>query len=159
MVDAVPNVPITPASAKISVAGIKAATPDVILEDQSVPVDVISGLMFESIGGQELISIARSDLTSSNISSKSMISNINYINGKYSSSTLFTLPGGINSYFNNFQKDFNYFVPEDGSADDGSRIYLDSDGNIVIDVVNLGTNDVVDVQLLNIGTVESDIMG
>ena len=159
MVSAVPNVPATPASIKITVPSIKTAGPEIVInKDQTVPIERLAKLIMEDIGGQEIISIARTDLVSSNVASKSLISNIAYINGKYSPLNIFTVAGGINSYFGNFPKDLNSFVPEDGTGENGEKIYLDSDGNMVIDVFYLGTNDVVDVQLLNLGIIESDII-
>jgi hypothetical protein len=140
------------------ISGIRVATPDIILQDESIPLEVISGLIFENIGGQELISISRNDLISNNVTKNSIISNIDYVNGIYSPKNLFNLPGGINSYFGNFQKNLNQYVPENGTSASGDKIYIDTNGDLVFDVKNLNATDVVEVQLLTQGSVENDIM-
>ena len=56
--------PITPSTvSKITIKPqVKSATPDIVLfNDDTVPIETMTDLIFEKIGGQELINIARSD--------------------------------------------------------------------------------------------------
>jgi hypothetical protein len=47
----------------VQAAPVKTATPDIVLfDDSALPIEVMTDLIFENIGGQELISITRSDI-------------------------------------------------------------------------------------------------
>ena len=62
-VNPTPNLPKVVVPDKVLVTDVKPATPDIILFDnESVPIEVMTDLIFENIGGQELINIVRSDI-------------------------------------------------------------------------------------------------
>ena len=62
-ISATPNIPQTNKDSILRAAGgVKAATPDIILFDEAaLPVDAMSHLIFENIGGHEIINMLRYD--------------------------------------------------------------------------------------------------
>ena len=60
MVNPVPNLPESYSTT--ADANIKVASPDIILiSNESLPIELLTDLIFENIGGREILNIARSD--------------------------------------------------------------------------------------------------
>ena len=164
-VSATPNVPdIQMTQTSSSRSAVKVATPDLIIFNESaIPVDVIADLLFEEVGGQEIISIARNDIVNGQEVSYNLIGNLNGLERKYNSKNIFSLPETIEKYFSNFSIRFDIHVPEDGSGPEGQRVYILQEnsataerGDLVIDVVNMEINERVDIEVLRSGTPLSD---
>ena len=164
-VNATPDIPdIQSTQAESSSQGIKIATPDIILfNEDAIPVEVMADLLFEEIGGQEIISIARNDIVNGQNISYSLIDNLNGLQRRYNSKNIFSLPDTIEKYFSNFSIRFDTHVPENGTGPEGQRVYVVQEstttsvrGDLVIDVVNMETNERVDIEVLRSGTPLSD---
>lgn len=147
-------------------SSVKVATPDLILfNESSVPVDIITDLLFEEVGGQEIISIARNDIVNGQDVSYNLIGNLNGLERRYNSKNIFSLPDTIEKYFSNFSIRFGIHVPEEGTGPEGERVYILQEdsataerGDLIIDVTNMETNERVDVEVLRSGTPLSDTM-
>lgn len=143
---------------------VKIATPDIIIFDESaIPVDAMANLIFEEIGGQEIISIARNDIVNGQEVSYTLIGNLNGLERRYNSKNIFSLPETIEKYFSNFSIRFGTHVPEEGTGPNGERVYIvqtstptRNRGDLVIDVENMETNERVDIEILRSGTPLSD---
>lgn len=143
---------------------IKVATPDLVLFNESaLPVDALSQLLFEDLSSHEIINISRSDMINGQDVSYSLIGNIDSIRQRYNPENIFSLPDNSKRYFKNFGIRFDIHVPETGTGPSGQRSYIvDTDsavtkrGDLVIDVVNMETNERVDVEILRSGTPLSD---
>ena len=124
----------------------KAATPDLILfqeklDDQSQ----LARLLFEKIGGVELLTIARSDIINGQQISYSLISNSSQIERTYGATKLIALPGSTNEYFKNFGIAFVNRVPPEGT---GPLLYYVGALNSVVScagypILNSYTNEYV----------------
>lgn len=100
-----------------NVAGIKPATPDLIIFDESIlPVDIMADLLFEQVGGQEIINIARHDLLNGQRKGYNLISNTDRIATEYGSKNFIRIPGTINEKFDNFGIKFENRVPANGTG-------------------------------------------
>ena len=158
----VPDIQMTQSSSSRS--AVRVATPDLILFNESpIPVDLMADLLFEDIGGQEIISIARNDIVNGQELSYSLIGNLNGLQRRYNSNNIFSLPDTIEKYFSNFSIRFDTHVPEEGTGPDGQRAYIvqesnatSSRGDLIIDVINMETNERVDVEVLRSGAPLSD---
>lgn len=168
MTDNVSSTPDVPDIQKTSVStnrsAIKIATPDLIIfNEEAIPVDSMADLIFEEIGGQEIISIARNDIVNGQSVSYSLIGNLNGLERRYNSKNIFSLPDSIEKYFSNFSISFEIHVPEKGTGPNEERVYIveqDSQilnrGDLVVDVTNMETNERVDVEILRNGEALSD---
>ncbi len=165
MVNAVPNypnqVPIT------SSTGVKTATPDILVFDEDgVPIEIMTDLIFEDIGGQEILSIARNDTINGQEVIYRPIKNITSLNFQYNPNNILALQGVSEAYFKNFPISFNRHVPECGTGYDiiggvdvpnCKYVYLDpKTGDLVINVVKLAKGNQVEVQVMNAGVLFSD---
>lgn len=164
-VSATPDIPdIQSTQDGSSNQAIKIATPDLILfNEDAIPVEVMADLLFEDIGGQEIISIARNDIVNGQEVSYSLVGNLNGLGRRYNSKNIFSLPDTIEKYFSNFSIRFDVHVPEEGTGPEGQRVYIVQEstptsvrGDLVIDVVNMETNERVDIEVLRSGTPLSD---
>lgn len=159
MVSSTPNVP---EAAKISpaTAAIKIARPDIILvNNDSLPIELMSDLIFEDIGGQEIINIIRNDMVNGQNVIYRPIKNLSDINSQYNSNNIITLENTADSYFKNFPIKLETHVPlvGTGPAPDYPTVYIDpANGNLVINVVNMANDEQVEVQIVTRGSLLND---
>lgn len=173
MVNAVPNIPTTTPST--SSTNIKPATPDLIqFNDSDIPIEYMTQLMFEDIGGQEIISISRNDIVNGQRVTYTPIKNLSALGLKYNSYNIFSIPTSSQSQFNNFaiklenhtplygQGTGKYLFPTD--PDLAKRllretIYIDQPtGDLVINVTNLSDNEQVEIEVVSTSESFNDIL-
>lgn len=137
---------------------VKVATPDIILVQQDkIPVDTMTDLVFEDIGGQELITIARGNLVNGQNISYQLIGNLKEIEQQFNSKNIIPLPGSADKYFNSKPINLLTHIPEVGTGDNGEHVYQDAEtGQIIINVVNLAENEQVEVEIISPQTVFND---
>jgi hypothetical protein len=159
VVDSTPSVPV---SAKISpeVPAIKIATPDIMIyNDQSFPVELMTDLIFEDIGGQEIINIARNDTINGQSVLYSPIKNLSSINSENNSNNILGVENTSLSYFKNFPIKLETHTPQVGTgpAPDYSIVYIDpKTGNLIINVINMESDEQVEIQILVTGDILDD---
>jgi hypothetical protein len=166
MVDPTPQLPLS-GSPSPTVQPVKIATPDLILmPDESVPIEIMTDLVFEDIGGHELINISRSDLVNGQDVIYKPIKNLSSIFFQYNPQNILALQKTSESYFRNFPIKLGDRVPDCGTGYtvvDGNEVpnckivyCYPVDGNIIINVINMGKEEQVEVQILQQGIVLSD---
>lgn len=142
MTSSVPNLPSINNSGN-STGFVKPATVDLILDDESVPIDLMTNLIFEDIGGQELITIARTDLLNGQDVVYQPISNLSKIALQYNSKNLVPISGSSDQIFKNFQINLDSKLLADISA-----VYIEeSTGDLVIRLTNLEQDEEVEIQV------------
>jgi hypothetical protein len=162
MVNPTPNSP-EPVNTTTSTSSTKPAIPEAIIRDEAVfPPDIMTDLIFENIGGQEIINIARNDIINGQRVSYSLISNQTAIEVQHSPKNIFSLPGTSESFFNSFAIKLDFRIPDSGTGpvieETGKRktIYLENNGDLVVNVTYMNNQENVEIQLLNAGTVLDD---
>lgn len=156
MVDANPNVPTVTTSS--SDPGVKIPTKDIILyNDESTPIEVMSDLIFENIGGQEIINIARNDIINGQTVVYQPIKNLTSLNFQYNPQNILSLQNTSDEYFKKFPIKLEDKIPNVGTGPNGETVYIEaSTGNLVINVINLANDEQVEVQVLSSGAIFSD---
>jgi hypothetical protein len=133
---------------------IKTATPDIVLfDDDSVPTEQMVDLIFENIGGQELVNIARNDTINGQNISYQPIKNIRSIQQSYNSNNILGLQKTSDKYFSGFSIRFDQKTPNEGNGLNGTNVYVDNSGNLVIEAVGLNNDEQLEVQLSTSGTI------
>lgn len=134
---------------------IKIATPDLVLFDNaSVPIEVMSDLIFENIGGQELINISRNDMVNGQDVVYQPIKNLTSLYLQYNPQNVLALQNTSATYFKNFPIKLENKIPNVGTGPNGEIVYLEQDtGNIIINVINLEKDEIVEIQILNSGSI------
>jgi hypothetical protein len=140
---------------------IKTATPDIILfDEEAVPIEVMSDLIFENIGGQELISIVRSDIVNGQKIIYQPIKNLPSIQQQYNPNNILGLQQTSDKYFAGFSIKLEEKIPNQGNGIDGKNVYLEENGDLIIEFVNLNDDEEVETQITLNGTIyEANLEG
>lgn len=134
---------------------VKSSEIDAILfNDDTVPVEIMTDLLFENIGGQEILSIARNDTVNGQRISYQPIKNLTLIQQQYNPNNIIAQQATSDKYFANFTIKFDTKVPVVGTGPNGEHVYIDPfTGDLVIDVVNSREDEEVEVQIATSGTI------
>ena len=134
---------------------VKTATTDIILfDDETVPIDTMADLIFENIGGQELINITRSDIVNGQKISYQPIKNLSSIQQRYNPNNILSLQQTADKYFAGFSIKLEDKIPNEGNGENGKNIYIDeASGDLIIELVNLNNDEQVETQITLSGTI------
>jgi hypothetical protein len=140
---------------------VKSAPIDTILfDDSAVPIDIMSDLIFENIGGQELISIVRSDIVNGQKISYQPIKNLSAIQQQYNPNNILGLQQTANRFFAGFSIKLEDRIPEVGNGLNGENVYFDeSTGDLIIEFVNLSNDEQIETQITVNGTIYEANLG
>jgi len=154
MSEATPNTPQVIYDPKNNNSLVKVADPQyIIVGDEQVSIDIMSNIIFEEIGSQEIINIDRSDTVFGSALLHEGIQNNNKILQNYNSYTLAPVSGTSYEYFKNFTIDLGKKIPEVGNGLNGENVYIDpSTQNLVIEFVNIESDEQIEVNILISGT-------
>lgn len=145
--------PVTPPAAPKPPA-VKSAIPDyVAFPEDTLPSNIIADILFENIGGQELLSIARYDTVNGQPVLYQPIKNLDILQQKYNPNNLIKLQGTSDVIFNNFPILLEQKIPNVGSGANATNMYIDSSGSLVIEFVGLRLDELVEVQISFDGTI------
>jgi hypothetical protein len=146
--DAVADTP--DATTSTTTTGVKIATPDLfIFKDEVVPIETMTDLIFEDIGGHELITISRNDIIAGQNVSYQPIKNLSNLYLQYNPQNIVGLQDTSDTFFKNYTIKFESSIPESGTGPNGEIVYIDPDsGDLVINVTNLDSYEQVEVQVL-----------
>ena len=156
-VSATPNIP----EQKISVTTptIKPSTPDLIVfNDGEIPVEYMTDLTFEQVGGQEILGVSRGDIVNGQNVLYTPIKNLEAIEAVYNSKSLIPLPDTSKTIFDNFPIKLENYVPELGTGPNQEIVYVDLDSEeLIVNVIGMQNNDQVEIQVVYKG--DSAILG
>jgi hypothetical protein len=138
---------------------VKTATLDIILfDEESVPTDGMFDQIFENIGGQELISITRSDIVNGQKISYQPIKNLSAIQQRYNPNNILSLQQTADKFFAGFSIKLEDKIPETGNGTNGENVYLNPAGDLIIEFINVNPDEQVETQISVSGTIyEADL--
>ena len=138
---------------------VKTATLDIILfDEESVPIDGMFDQIFENIGGQELISITRSDIVNGQKISYQPIKNLSAIQQRYNPNNILSLQQTADKFFAGFSIKLEDKVPETGNGTNGENVYLNATGDLIIEFININPDEQIETQISVSGTIyEADL--
>ena len=138
---------------------VKTATLDIILfDEESVPTDGMFDQIFENIGGQELISITRSDIVNGQKISYQPIKNLSAIQQRYNPNNILSLQQTADKFFAGFSIKLEDKIPETGNGTNGENVYLNATGDLIIEFINVNPDEQVETQISVSGTIyEADL--
>ena len=118
-------------------------------------------LIFENIGGHELINIARNDIVNGQTISYQPIKNLSSLQQQYNPNNILSLQATSDKYFANFAIKLENKIPNVGSGPSGSGAYIDPlTGSLVVDVINMESDEQVEIEITLSGTIyEADLNG
>ena len=159
-----PAEPLTPAAIPTALAPaviqpppppVKTAPIDTVLfDDESLPIEIMTDLIFENIGGHELINVARNDIVNGQQVSYQPIKNLSSIQQQYNPNNILSLQSTSDKYFANFSIKLENKIPDPGTGPNGKHVYLDDDtGNMIIEAINLESDEQIQVEITTSGTI------
>lgn len=141
-------------STSTATPAIKTATPQFLLfNDDEIPVDAMVDLLFENIGGQELLTIARADTVNGQKILYQPIKNLNILKEQYNPNNIVRLQNTSDKFFSNFSIKLSDKIPVVGNGPNGTNVYLDSSGNLVIEFVNLANDEQAEIEITSSGII------
>ena len=143
-------------------SAVKSATPDIVIfNDAEVEnnADLMVDLLFENIGGQELLLIARQDTVNGLDVLYSPIKNLNIIREEYNPNNILKLQKTSDKIFQNFPIDIDDTIPDtpidSPDPEVTGNVYLDAEDNLVIELINIDGGEQVEVEVIRSGTIYS----
>jgi hypothetical protein len=157
--------PLTPSTLGLVVSNnninpvLTAPIDTILFNDDSVPIEIMSDLIFENIGGQELINIARNDTVNGQTILYQPIKNLTAVQQQYNPNNILSLNATSDKYFQNFSIKFDEKVPVEGTGPGGAHVYIDpSTGELIVESINLSEDEQVELEITIGGTIyEADI--
>jgi hypothetical protein len=147
-----PQTPVTPP--------VKTAPIDTILfDDETVPIDTMADLIFENIGGRELINITRSDIVNGQKISYQPIKNLSSIQQRYNPNNILSLQQTADKYFAGFSIKLENKIPNEGNGPNGKNIYFNDSGDLVIEFININSDEQIEIQITTGGTIYNIDLG
>lgn len=145
-----PATPSTPPPPPIRTAPIDT----ILFDDDSVPVEVMLDLIFEDIGGQELINIARNDTINGQNIVYNPIKNATILYQEYNPNNILTLQATSDKYFSNYSIKLENKIPYVGNGINGTNYYIEPEtGDLIIETINMSPDEQVEVQITSSGTI------
>jgi len=153
-------VPLTPNNAGLNISTfsvnpvLTAPIDTILFNDETLPVEIMADLLFENIGGQELINIARNDTVNGQPVIYQPIKNLSTIQQQYNPNNIVSLQATSDKYFQNFSIKFETKVPEVGNGPNGEHVYIDPQtGDLIIEAVNIEDGEQIQVEITSSGTI------
>ena len=156
-VDSTANQPVTPwvsdFGRSTQTNSTKVALPNAVDEfTDPIAYEAMYELIFQDIGGQELINISRSDAINGQNIMYSIVKNLKNMMLDYNPNNIIKLGGTSDVLFKNFSIRLEDKLPRYGSGPDGSIVYLEQySGNVIIDLVNLDDEEEVEIEIISQG--------
>lgn len=123
--------------------------------DETLSAELMLDLLFEDVGGQELLTIARNDTVNGQSVVYQPFKNLNILQEIYNPANLLKLQETSDKIFSNFTIDLKEKIPKVGNGTNGANYYLDLvSGNGIIEFVNLKSDEQVEIQIGTAGIIE-----
>jgi hypothetical protein len=128
----------------------------VSLAQETISAETIVNLLFENVGANELTKFVRHDTVEGINPYYDVISNLSDIKRKFDPSNLISLQKTTSSLFDIFPIKLQDKIPSDAYLLENNLtdyIYIDTNGNLVIEVVNLKDSEIVEIEIDTNGTI------
>jgi hypothetical protein len=127
----------------------------VIFQDESFAEEFLIDVLFEDVVGQELLTIARGETVNGQEVIYQPIKNLGLLQNIYNPNNILGLTDTSASFFASFSINLNEKIPNKADPITGKNYYVDeSNGDIVIELVNIQDDEQVDIQLATSGTID-----
>jgi hypothetical protein len=137
-------------------SAIKTAPIDTVeFVDESLSAELLLELLFEDVGGQELLTIARNDTVNGQNVVYQPFKNLGILQEIYNPSNLLRLQETSDKLFSNFTINLRDKIPKVGNGLNGANYYLDlAAGDGIIEFINLKPDEQIEIQIASAGIIE-----
>jgi hypothetical protein len=156
-VNPTPQVPVT-IKPKLS-NQVKSSTPQYIVpEGDTVNEQQIVDLLFENISSQELITIARNNNINGQKFYYNPIKNLVDIQSQFNPNNILKLQDTSEQHFEKYPIKLDDKIPNEGNGPNGTNIYFDTDGNLIVETINNLPDEQLEIQIALGGTIYEAIL-
>lgn len=133
--------------------------------DENIPTELITNLLFENLGANELIKFERHDTIEGTNATYDIISNLAGIRKIFDPATLISRQKPNTSFFDIFNIKLENKIPTDlylrnnpkvdatGEVNVTDYVYIDPEGNLIIELVNIDSDEILEVEIDSNGTI------
>jgi len=116
----------------------------------------VSRLLFEQVGSIELVNIARRDTIEGQNPYYSMISNLSTVRKNFDPTSIITRQKSNQGIYSNYNISLNDKIPDDQYLERNNLTdfyYIDDNGDLVIELDNLASDEIIDFEIAESGTI------
>lgn len=149
------SVPASTTTSNPTTFSVKQPSPSLVQYDvNTLPQELIEDLLYEQVGGHELISMARHDTINGQNISYSLIKNLSIINQIFNPNNIVANQSSYTLKLGEYALDISNKIPDPGSNDYPNGVaYLDSDGNLVIELTSINQGELLEARITSDGTI------
>ena len=128
----------------------------VSLVDPGIDSATIQNLLFENIGATELVKFTRHDTVDGINPYYDIISNLSDIKRRYDPASLISLQKPESSFFDIYTIKLDQKIPNQEYLDENNLsdyVYIDESGNLVVELTNLASDEIIEVEIDSNGTI------
>jgi hypothetical protein len=136
---------------------VKIPSRDVVdYQDADIPIELITNLLFENLGANELVKFERHDTVEGTNATYDIISNLAGIKKEFDPSNLISRQKVDTSYFDIYNIKLDTKIPDitylfRNNLD--NYVYIDTNGDLVLELDNMNEDELVEVQIDSSGTI------
>jgi hypothetical protein len=128
---------------------VKQPSPSLVQYDPDVlPQELLTDLLYEDVGGQELISISRHDTIDGQNVSYALIRNLSILNQSFNPNNILAGQITYSNQLGQYALDIANKITSSGNP-----AYLDENGNLVIELLSASDDEYLEVQISSNGTI------
>lgn len=128
----------------------------VLFSENDVSIEGITNLLFEQIGGIELISMVRRDTVEGQNPYYTVISNLSSIKKEFDPTQIISRQRPNQSFFDVFSIDLNSKIPDQIYLETNNLdnfFYIDTNGDLIIELDNMESDEIVELEIAQGGTI------
>ena len=128
----------------------------VLFSENNISVEGITNLLFEDIGGIELISMVRRDTVEGQNPYYTLISNLSSIKREFDPTQIISRQKPNQSFFDIYSIDLNSKIPNEIYLEQNGLenfFYIDSNGDFVIELDNMLQDEIIELEIAQGGTI------
>jgi hypothetical protein len=128
----------------------------VIFNEEKVSIDGMTNLLFEQVGGIELISMVRRDTVEGQNPYYTIISNLSNIKKEFDPTQIISRQKPNQSFFDIFAIDLNSKIPGEAYLSLNNIYnfyYIDTNGDLVIELDNMLPDEIIELEIARDGTI------
>lgn len=134
-------------------------------QDENIPAEVLTNLLFENLGANELVKFERHDTIEGTNTTYDIISNLSKIRKEYDPSSLISRQKPDTSFFDIYTIKLESKIPDQkylaenpkilagGQINTTDYVYIRDNGDLVIELININPDEIIEVEIDSSGTI------
>lgn len=120
---------------------------------ETLPQQVMEDLLYQQVGGQELINIARHDTIDGQNVIYSLISNLAILNKNFNPNNILAGQSSYNLQLKQYALDIADKLPYVSDDYPYGAVYLNADGDLVIEFTSIDNDEIAEIEISTSGTI------